>query len=210
MIPTHNHHSWEVYIPQCPQGMLPSTALTANIPTNPAWTSKNNTTPWGTYNRKHCLSFLLNLWSSLLLLRDTLSNTQALSQDRFKWGKKLTMLPGSSTSVSTTVGLAREDTRLLDVDAMLCPGCGIKAPCLVLPGLWILALLFPRIAVCLLIPKTTRETLLERGRTLLRRWFVILLLLLPLSLSLSEEEEGKHFQTHYTDGTHILQTPQEK
>jgi hypothetical protein len=29
------------------------------------------------------------------------------------------------------------------------------------------------------------------------------------SLSLSEEE-GKHFQTHYTDGTHILQIPQEK
>jgi hypothetical protein len=30
-----------------------------------------------------------------------------------------------------------------------------------------------------------------------------------LSLSLSEEE-GKHFQTHYTDGTHVLQIPQEK
>ncbi len=149
--------------------MLPSTALTANIPTNPAWTWKNNTKPLGTYDRKHCLAFLLNLWSSLLLLRDILSSKQALSQDRFKRGKKLTMLPGSSTSVSTTVGLAREDTRLLDVDAMLCPGCGIKAPCLVLPGLWILALLFPRIAVCLLDPKTTRETLLERGRTLLRR-----------------------------------------
>jgi hypothetical protein len=29
------------------------------------------------------------------------------------------------------------------------------------------------------------------------------------SLSLSEEDD-KHFQTHYTEGTHILQIPQEK
>ncbi len=211
MIPTHNHHSWEVHIPQCPQGMLPSTALTANIPTNPAWTWKNNTTPWGTYDREHCLSFILNLWSSLLLLRDILSSKQALSQDRFKRGKKLTMLPGSSTSVSTTVGLAREDTRLFDVDAMLCPGCGIQAPCLVLPGLWILALLFPRIAVCLLRSQKPHEKLFwkEGGPCYVVDLYFFFFFFFFFSLSLSEEDD-KHFQTHYTEGTHILQIPQEK